>query len=177
MFHKSMKCSMKSHFRIPLSPMKFKKLKIAIRHVQLIHVTWIHGQARDSRLGSGTSVLRTGISWDGPAKSCTIHYLYVVYSMIYSIIYRVSTCFNHPFGGGFLPLSLYHDIIWANYLTVLPNPGIMFFLGESSQNGRTLQVSELFWFASQHFSTYVFVDNGEIGGYNGDVMGMNNHTV
>ena len=35
--------------------------------------------------------------------------------------------------------------IWVNYndLTVLPNPGIMVFIGESSPNGRTIQVCEL----------------------------------
>ena len=35
--------------------------------------------------------------------------------------------------------------IWVNYndLTVLPSPGIMVFIGESSPNGPTIQVSEI----------------------------------
>ena len=37
-----------------------------------------------------------------------------------------------------------HDTVWVNYndLTVLPSPGIMVFIGKSSQNGPTIQVSE-----------------------------------
>ena len=67
-----MKCSMKSHKNPIKSDLILKKLRsIAIRHVQLIHV--VHGQARDSRLGSGASVFRTGYHGMGQRNPAAVY--------------------------------------------------------------------------------------------------------
>ena len=52
------------------------------------------------------------------------------------------------------PLNIIISAVNYNDLTVLPNPGILVFIEESSPNGRTIQVSELLFHLPRSYIIY-----------------------